>query len=101
MFKTRDHPSDLCQRPLVLFLDSVTDDANGVWTNYTRYNGGDCSRRKGVERLKVVSVYSVNLGDDFEEVLLMLFVLISLISYCFVTNIFPSILDGGTTASLL
>ncbi|KAL8474383.1 hypothetical protein ACS0TY_031013 [Phlomoides rotata] len=67
MFKTRDYPSDPCQRPLVFFLHTVTADTTGIWTNYTRHNAGNCSRTKAVERLKVVSVSSPNLDADFEE----------------------------------
>ncbi|KAL2245747.1 uncharacterized protein LOC105178500 [Sesamum indicum] len=67
MFNTREYPSDPCKRPLVFFMHTVVADTTGVWTNYTRHSARNCSRTKAIEKLKAVSVYSLNLDFGIEQ----------------------------------
>ncbi|KAL0399868.1 UNVERIFIED_CONTAM: hypothetical protein Sradi_2330100 [Sesamum radiatum] len=67
MFNTREYPSDPCKRPLVFFMHTVVADTTGVWTNYTRHSAGNCSITKAIEKLKGVSVYSLNLDFGIEQ----------------------------------
>ncbi|KAL9145130.1 hypothetical protein ABFS82_13G019800 [Erythranthe guttata] len=70
MFNTRKFDSDPCNRnrSVVYFMDNVVDDANGVWTNYTRNNTGNCYRGKAVEKLKEISVFSLYQNFDVEQI---------------------------------
>lgn len=67
MFNTRDYPRDPCKRPVVFFLHTVTADTTGIWTEYSRHNAENCSNTKALKRLKVVSVYSLNLDFDIDQ----------------------------------
>ncbi|KAI3457304.1 hypothetical protein Pfo_013967 [Paulownia fortunei] len=67
MFNTREYPSDPCKRPVVFFLHTVVADTTRVWTNYTRHNARNCSRTRSIEKLKGISVFSVNLDFDIEQ----------------------------------
>ncbi|XP_041990150.1 uncharacterized protein LOC121741456 [Salvia splendens] len=67
MFNTRDYPSDPCKRPVAFFLNTVTADTTGIWTEYTRHNTGSCVKFKALERLKAVSVYSQKIGFNTEQ----------------------------------
>ncbi|KAK6134797.1 hypothetical protein DH2020_031467 [Rehmannia glutinosa] len=68
-FNTREYPSDPCKRPVVFFLHTVVANTTGVWTNYTRHNTGNCSRTKAIDKLKGISVFSLNLDFDIEQAL--------------------------------
>ncbi|KAL3821004.1 hypothetical protein ACJIZ3_006909 [Penstemon smallii] len=68
MFNTREFPKDPCKRPVVFFLHTVAADTAGVWTNYTRNNFGNCSRANAIEKLKVISVYSMYQDIDIEQI---------------------------------
>ncbi|KAL3635498.1 hypothetical protein CASFOL_020045 [Castilleja foliolosa] len=67
MFNTREYPSDPCERPLVFYMHSVDANTSGVLTNYARYDAGNCSRTKAVEKLKGIGVFSRYTDLDVEE----------------------------------
>ncbi|KAK3028427.1 hypothetical protein RJ639_039019 [Escallonia herrerae] len=70
MFKTREYPNVLCTRPPAFFLKSILHDANGVYTDYTRYTSGDCLEKKAILKLEHIKVFSQKLDLDIGQVYL-------------------------------
>ncbi|KAK2988008.1 hypothetical protein RJ640_011271 [Escallonia rubra] len=67
MFKTREYPNVLCTRPPAFFLKSILHDANGVYTDYTRYTSGDCLEKKAILKLEHIKVFSRKLDLDIGQ----------------------------------
>lgn len=69
MYNLRDYPRDPCRRPSVFFLESVTANKRGIWTNYSRHVVGHCSESNLIKQLKKIVVVSRKLELDTEQVI--------------------------------
>ncbi|KAF7805825.1 transferring glycosyl group transferase [Senna tora] len=67
MYNLRDYPRDPCRRPSVFFLESVTTNKRGIWTNYTRRVVGHCFESNPLKQLKHIGVFAKKLELDTKQ----------------------------------
>ncbi|KAK7312739.1 hypothetical protein VNO77_36830 [Canavalia gladiata] len=66
MFNTRDYSRDLCKRPSMFFLKSITSDKRGIWSNYSRHIVGKCFESNATQ-FKQIIVFSRKLELNIEQ----------------------------------